>query len=153
MKKLFVLLAMLLGSICSSAQDTASVVILTPEVRDSIGLSEELGEILDEKMVQMCTLNCVEAGESRFVLTSEVRIADKSMTATIPPKCMVEIAVYLEVTDKQTAEVISRTKCTLKAIESNEDKAIYKAISRVNVKSSQIRKFITVTKNKIEGLK
>lgn len=143
----------MLYSLSVSAQDTVDRVVLAPEVRDSIGLSDELAGILDGKMVQMCTLNGVDAGPSRFVITSEIKTADKSMTATIPPKCIVEIAMYVTVTDTLTADVISKTKWSVKAVESNEDKAVYKAISRMNVKSSQIRKFITVTKNKIEGLK
>lgn len=140
------------GFISLFGQDAVSAVVLKPEVPDTIELSDELKGILQKKMVQMCTQNGVEAGESKYVIYPEIRVKGAEMTATIPPKCVLELAVIVKVVDSQTDERISQTDFVLKAIESDQDKALYKAISRMNVKTSKIRKFMVVTKDKIEEL-
>ena len=84
------------------------------------------------------------------MITPDVRVKDKRITSSIPPKCIVELEVKLRVVDTLVCEKISETDITLTSIESNEAKAIHKAISRMNVRSSQIRKFITVTRKKLE---
>lgn len=142
----------LIAFVSLSGQETSFAVVLKPHVPDSIELSDELKGILQKKMVQMCTQNGVEAGESKYVIYPEIRVKGAEMTATIPPKCVLELAVIVKVVDSQTDERISQTDFVLKAIESDQDKALYKAISRMNVKTSKIRKFMVVTKDKIEEL-
>lgn len=149
---LMILSLALIAFVSLSGQETSSAVVLKPHVPDSIELSDELKGILQKKMVQMCTQNGVEAGESRYVIYPEIRVKGADMTATIPPKCVLELAVIVKVVDSQTDERISQTDFVLKAIESDQDKALYKAISRMNVKTSKIRKFMVVTKDKIEEL-
>lgn len=153
MKRFLMILSLaLIAFVSLSGQETSSAVVLKPHVPDSIELSDELRGILQKKMVQMCTQNGVEAGESRYVIYPEIRVKGAEMTATIPPKCVLELAVIVKVADSQTDERISQTDFVLKAIESDQDKALYKAISRMNVKTSKIRKFMVVTKDKIEEL-
>jgi hypothetical protein len=153
MKRFLMILSLaLIAFVSLSGQETLSAVVLKPQVPDSIELSDELKGILQKKMVQMCTQNGVEAGESRYVIYPEIRVKGAEMTATIPPKCVLELAVIVKVVDSQTDERISQTDFILKAIESDQDKALYKAISRMNVKTSKIRKFMVVTKDKIEEL-
>lgn len=153
MKRFLMILSLaIIAFVSLSGQETSSAVVLKPHVPDSIELSDELRGILQKKMVQMCTQNGVEAGESRYVIYPEIRVKGAEMTATIPPKCMLELAVIVKVVDSQTDERISQTDFVLKAIESDQDKALYKAISRMNVKTSKIRKFMVVTKDKIEEL-
>ena len=153
MKRFLMILSLaLIAFVSLSGQETSSAVVLKPHVPDSIELSDELRGILQKKMVQMCTQNGVEAGESRDVIYPEIRVKGAEMTATIPPKCVLELAVIVKVADSQTDERISQTDFVLKAIESDQDKALYKAISRMNVKTSKIRKFMVVTKDKIEEL-
>ena len=153
MKRFLMILSLtFVGFISLFGQDAASAVVLKPEVPDTIELSDELKGILQEKMVQMCTQNGVEAGDSKYVIYPEIRVKGADMTASIPPKCVLELAVIVNVVDSQTDERISQTDFVLKAIESDQDKALYKAISRMNVKTSKIRKFMVVTKDKIEEL-
>lgn len=153
MKRFLMILSLaLIAFVSLSGQETSSAVVLKPQVPDSIELSDELKGILQKKMVQMCTQNGVEAGESKYVIYPEIRVKGAEMTATIPPKCVLELAVIVKVVDSQTDERISQTDFVLKAIESDQDKALYKAISRMNVKTSKIRKFMVVTKDKIEEL-
>ena len=140
------------GFISLFGQDAASAVLLKPEVPDTIELSDELKGILQEKMVQMCTQNGVEAGDSKYVIYPEIRVKGADMTASIPPKCVLELAVIVNVVDSETGERISQTDFILKSIESNQEKAMYKAISKMNVRTSKIRKFMVVTKDKIEEL-
>lgn len=142
----------LIAFVSLSGQETSSAVVLKPQVPDSIELSDELKGILQKKMVQMCTQNGVEAGESKYVIYPEIRVKGAEMTATIPPKCVLELAVIVKVVDSQTDERISQTDFILKSIESNQEKAMYKAISKMNVRTSKIRKFMVVTKDKIEKL-
>ena len=153
MKRFLMILSLaFVGFISLFGQDAASAVVLKPEVSDTIELSDELRGILQKKMEQMCIQNGVEAGESKYVIYPEIRVKGAEMTATIPPKCVLELAVIVKVVDSQTDERISQTDFVLKAIESDQDKALYKAISRMNVKTSKIRKFMVVTKDKIEEL-
>lgn len=140
------------GFISLFGQDAASAVLLKPEVPDTIELSDELKGILQEKMVQMCTQNGVEAGDSKYVIYPEIRVKGADMTASIPPKCVLELAVIVNVVDSETGERISQTDFILKSIESNQEKAMYKAISKMSVRTSKIRKFMVVTKDKIEEL-
>lgn len=140
------------GFISLFGQDAASAVVLKPEVPDTIELSDELKGILQEKMVQMCTQNGLEAGDSKYVIYPEIRVKGADMTASIPPKCVLELAVIVNVVDSETGERISQTDFILKSIESNQEKAMYKAISKMNVRTSKIRKFMVVTKDKIEEL-
>lgn len=142
----------LIAFVSLSGQETSSAVVLKPHVPDSIELSDELKGILQNKMVQMCTQNGVEAGDSKYVIYPEIRVKGAEMTATIPPKCVLELSVIVKVADSLTEGGISQTDFVLKAIESDQDKALYKAISRMNVKTSKIRKFMVVTKDKIEEL-
>lgn len=153
MKRFLMILSLaLIAFVSLSGQETSSAVVLKPHVPDSIELSDELRGILQKKMEQMCTQNGVEAGESKYVIYPEIRVKGAEMTATIPPKCVLELAVIVKVADSLTEEGISQTDFILKAIESDQDKALYKAISRMNVKTSRIRKFMVVTKDKIEEL-
>lgn len=140
------------GFISLLGQDAASAVVLKPEVSDTIELSDELKGILQKKMVQMCTQNGVEVGDSKYVIYPEIRVKGADMTASIPPKCVLELAVIVNVVDSETGERISQTDFILKSIESNQEKAMYKAISKMNVRTSKIRKFMVVTKDKIEEL-
>ena len=153
MKRFLMILSLtFVGFISLFGQDAASAVLLKPEVPDTIELSDELKGILQEKMVQMCTQNGVEAGDSKYVIYPEIRVKGADMTASIPPKCVLELAVIVNVVDSETGERISQTDFILKSIESNQEKAMYKAISKMNVRTSKIRKFMVVTKDKIEEL-
>lgn len=135
------------------AQGESSQVVLKPVVSDSIALSAELREILLNKMTLMCTQNGVEAGESRYVIAPLVELTEVEMTASIPPKCIVELTMTITIVDEECGQQVSQTDYKIKSIESNKDKAVYKAISRMNVKTSKIRKFMLVSKEKIESLK
>lgn len=150
MKKLFFVVAFALSSILCFGQDINGRVIFKPVVSDTLSLTDQVRKILADKMTLMCTQNGVEAGESRYVITPDVKVLEKRMTSSIPPKCVVELEVSVQVVDTLVREKISETDITLTSIESNEAKAIHKAISRMNVRSSQIRKFITVTRKKLE---
>ena len=153
MKRFLVILSLtFVGFISLFGQDAASAVVLKPEVSDTIELSDELRGILQKKMEQMCTQNGVEAGDSKYVIYPEIRVKGADMTASIPPKCVLELAVIVNVVDSETGERISQTDFILKSIESNQEKAMYKAISKMNVRTSKIRKFMVVTKDKIEEL-
>lgn len=153
MKRFLMILSLtFVGFISLFGQDAASAVVLKPEVPDTIELSDELKGILQKKMVQMCTQNGVEAGDSKYVIYPEIRVKGADMTASIPPKCVLELAVIVNVVDSETGERISQTDFILKSIESNQEKAMYKAISKMNVRTSKIRKFMVVTKDKIEEL-
>lgn len=153
MKRFLMILSLtFVGFISLFGQDAASAVLLKPEVPDTIELSDELKGILQEKMVQMCTQNGVEAGDSKYVIYPEIRVKGADMTASIPPKCVLELAVIVNVVDSETGERISQTDFILKSIESNQEKAMYKAISKMSVRTSKIRKFMVVTKDKIEEL-
>ncbi|MBQ2243682.1 MAG: hypothetical protein II318_05660 [Bacteroidales bacterium] len=150
MKKLFFVVALAISSLLCFGQDTTRRVIFKPVVSDTLALTDQVRGILADKMVLVCTQNGVEVGESRYVITPDVKVLEKRMTSSIPPKCIVELEVKLRVVDTLVHEKISETDITLTSIESNEAKAINKAISRMNVRSSQIRKFITVTRKKLE---
>ena len=150
MKKLFFVMALAISSLWCLGQDATQRVLFKPVVSDTLALTDQVRGILADKMVLVCTQNGVEVGESRYVITPDVRVKDKRITSSIPPKCIVELEVMLRVVDTLVHEKISETDITLTSIESNEAKAIHKAISRMNVRSSQIRKFITVTRKKLE---
>lgn len=133
-------------------QDSSGRIIMKPVVSDTIAIPDNLRPVLLRKMSQMCTQNGVDTGESKFIIYPEIEVTDSDMTASIPPKCILRMNIAVTVLNTETGEIVSQTDIALKSIESNEGKALHKAISRMNVRSIQLRKFITVTKNKIEEM-
>ena len=88
-------------------------------------------------------------GDNRFIISGDINILTKSITATAPVKYLVTIEATIAVGDGIDGKAFSTEYIEFKGIGNSEDKAFISAIRKINPRHKLIQQVIQDGKDKI----
>lgn len=106
-------------------------------------LLNKLGQIVNQNNLSSTRLG------SRFIITPQVTVLTKDITATAPPMIALNLEVTLYVGDGIEGIKFSQISLPVKGVGTNESKAFLNALNRINPQNPVIQRFIERSKNKI----
>ncbi|MEN8858534.1 MAG: hypothetical protein ABF260_10800 [Flavobacteriaceae bacterium] len=89
------------------------------------------------------------SGNNRFIISGDINILTKDITATAPPKYLVTIETTIAVGDGIDGKAFSSEFVEFKGIGNSEDKAFISAIRKINPRHKLIKQVIKEGKEKI----
>ncbi len=127
-------------------------IVINPYVSDQVeGLPESAKNMLSNKLGQVVSKNGM-AGSSlspRFIITPNIVVLDKELTATAPPMTAMNLEVTLYIGDGIDGVLFTSTSLQLKGVGTNETKAYMEALKRINPSDPQLQSFLDKGKTKI----
>jgi hypothetical protein len=126
-------------------------IILTAYVPQSIeGIPEIAKSTLQNKLNRIITANGLGAAyNQRFVISANVSLLTKDITATAPPMHNYTLDVTLYIGDGFDGKMFASTSTTLKGVGETEAKAYLSALRNLKEKNPDITSFIETGKQKI----
>lgn len=159
MKKIFlIVLALIVYSYSIQAQnsegkmDDKGRLALTAWVPEQIeGMPEASRQNLENKLKQIITANGMSASpfSSRFIITANVTVVTKDMTATAPPMQAYTLDVTFYVGDGFEGKSFASYTSTIKGVGANETKAYTAALKNIKTNDPGYQAFIEKGKGKI----
>lgn len=145
---------LLICSLCCCAPlllagQTEQRIAIAPMVCDALDIPADARAALNQKLLQMTTQNGFGATGGPFILTADVRTVDKQVTATAPAQYIVELEVSVYVVNLQEQLLAAETSFTVKSIEASENKAVIRAINRIDPRTPVVRRFMAGAREKI----
>lgn len=157
MKKVVCIVLSALTSLYSFAQDSGANgdigrLALTPVVLNESGIPSNAHKLLNSKLTQIVT-KCGLAADSanpRFVVTADIDLLGKEITATAPSMTVVELATTIYVGDAESGQLFgSYAFEPSKGLGANETKAYMEALKKINVNDPGVKNLIESSKAKI----
>ena len=107
--------------------------------------------LLKSKLNQIITKNGIGSGdyESRFIITPNVNVISKNITATAPPMVTLSLEITLYVGDGIEGKLFSSTSIELKGVGTNENKAYISAIKKIESNNPMFQNMLTKSKKRI----
>lgn len=158
MKKITLIISLVLLHFVLFAQnkqgksDDAGRIALTSVVSDQIeGLPPSAQSSLQNKLNQIATKNGMGGSSltNRFIITANVVVLTKDITATAPPMQAYTLEVTLYIGDGIEGTLFSSTSVTQKGVGETETKAYMAALKNLKVTDPKYQSFIEQGKNKI----
>lgn len=84
-----------------------------------------------------------------FVLTASLSVLEKEVTPTAPPQYAVKIEVMTYVVNLLDDIVVAENTFTIKGVDSNENKALLRAINQINSRPDASKSFIATARENI----
>lgn len=148
-KIILVLLLYVVGIGGAYAQNTESKIPLTPMVSDALELPTTAKNSLQQKLTQMVLQNGMGNQKGDFVLTTNLSVVEREITPTAPPQVAVKLEVITYVVNLLEDVVVAENTFTVRGVDSNENKALLRAINQINVRSQATKDFINTAKTNI----
>ncbi len=151
-------LALMVGSISSFAQNSAGKtedlgrIVLNAYVPDQIeNMPAAAASMLTNKLNQITTQSGMggSALNPRFIITPNIVVMTKDLTATAPPMTALTLDVTLYIGDGVEGTKFASTSVTVKGVGTNETKAYIEAIKGIKPADPTIQAFIEKGKTKI----
>lgn len=153
MNKLFLSCSVLLLAVLTvRAQQsiTAEVKVpLTPAMCVETGLHPDVIHALENKLLKVVSDNGFGSWSDEFVLTADVAVTDRNMTATAPVKTLVDAELTLYVVGVAERIIICQMSMPLRGIAATEVLALKQAVNRFNPRTPQVRAFTQGAREKI----
>jgi len=155
MKKIFIIISLLFCfSFFTHAQNKTSGterIVITAFVPQPIeGIPEIAVSNLENKLSQIITANGFSGDyNQRFILTANISVLTKDITATAPPMHAYTLEVTLYIGDGVSGVLFASTSTTVKGVGETETKAYTNALKNLQTNSPSYQSFIENGKNKI----
>ena len=157
MKKILLSLLMIIGYNAYSQNtlgksDDAARITLAAYVPQQIDkMPDAARSILANKLNQIVTQNGmgVAANNERFIITANVNVISKDLTATAPPMTALVLEVTLYIGDGFVGTKFSSTSISVKGVGESETKAYISALKGISPTNSNIQSFVGNGKSKI----
>ncbi|HMI07922.1 MAG TPA: hypothetical protein VK528_10280 [Flavobacterium sp.] len=107
--------------------------------------------MLTNKLSQIISQNGLgSAGyNSRFIISANIVVMTKDLTATAPPMTALTLEVTLVIGDGFEGRKFASQTLTVKGVGTNENKGYMEAIKQINPKNPEIQSFVATGKTKI----
>ena len=129
---------------------TAEVKVpLTPAMCAETGLHPEILRTLENKLLKVVSDNGFGSWSDEFVLTADMTVSDRSMTATAPVKTLVDAELTLYVVGVAEQMIVNQLTIPLRGIGETETLALKQAANRFNPRTPQVRAFTQEAREKI----
>lgn len=145
----FILLCTLSINVYSQQLSSQEMVAITPMISDALELPDNAKKSLANKLTQMAVQNGFGSISGEFVLTANTVILNKQVTATAPPKYVVDLETSFFIVNVLEGTIVGETSVTTQGLDGQEHKAIIQAINQIKPKSPAIRKFMEESRAKI----
>lgn len=150
MDRLKLTIAALLLATGAAAQEAESMLALTPYVERALDrVPETASRSLERKLTGMATANGFASVSGDFVLTAVPDIVNTSVTATAPAQYVAEVEVAVYVLNNPEEVVVDQKVYSLKGVGASEQKAVVNAISQIDVRSVDTRRFMENVRKKM----
>jgi hypothetical protein len=157
MKKILLSLLMIIGYNAYSQNalgksDDAARITLAAYVPQQIDkMPDAACSILANKLNQIVTQNGMggAANNERFIITANVNVISKDLTATAPPMTALVLEVTLYIGDGFVGTKFSSTSISVKGVGESETKAYISALKGISPTNSNIQSFVGNGKSKI----
>ena len=157
MKKILLSLLMIIGYNAYSQNalgksDDAARITLAAYVPQQIDkMPDAARSILANKLNQIVTQNGMggAANNERFIITANVNVISKDLTATAPPMTALVLEVTLYIDDGFVGTKFSSTSISVKGVGESETKAYISALKGISPTNSNIQSFVGNGKSKI----
>ena len=128
----------------SKTEDLGRIAIasyVSPQIE---GLPASAKRMLSNKMSQIATANGLggNARNARFIITPNVTVLTKDITATAPPMHAFTLEVSLYIGDGIDGTKFSSTSMEIKGVGTNETKAYIAALKQINPKQADVQQFV-----------
>lgn len=133
-------------------KDDLGRVAITAWVPDQIeGMPTTARQSLANKLTQIINKNGVAASSfnSRFILTANIIVATKDLTATAPPMQAYTLDVNLYIGDGLDGTLFASTSIQVKGVGQNETKAYMQALNNIKPENPELAAFVQKGKEKI----
>ena len=153
MKRLLTIATMITMSVsvafAQSVLSSAEMVMIAPLVGSEIQLPEQGQKILTQKLTQIVTQNGFGATQNGgVVLTANVVVMNSQATATAPVRVVVDAELSLVLINISEKVVLDEMAIPLRGVDNNMDRALVRAISALNPRSTDVRRFMTGCRTK-----
>lgn len=145
-KRLILLASALLLGLCASAQNAnyaPGKVAFCPIFDTSFsGWSQEVTDLMQNKLTQIVMQNGVGSFSEQYVLTAKVALEDKQVTASTPAQYIVKLSVQLQAVDVNAQILIRELTLSLTGVDRSENRAYLAAIRQINPRNALVKSFI-----------
>jgi hypothetical protein len=157
MKKIISLImvsAFVLGAYAQNTEtksDDYARIALHSALPDIPDMPEAAKKMLRTKLDQIATNSGAGGGSAnpRFIITANVTVLTKDITATAPPMTALTLDVTLFVGDAQTMTKYASASIQAKGVGSNETKAYIEAIKMIKTSAPELKNMVETGKRKI----
>ena len=134
-----------------SANDTARITLAAYVPQQIDKMPEAARSILGNKLNQIVTQNGMGGStyNERFIITANVNVISKDLTATAPAMTVFVLEVTLYIGDGILGTKFSSTSINTKGVGENETKAYISALKSISATNSSIQSFVDSGKSKI----
>ena len=150
-KNIWMIVLMLVGGLVAKAQSDCVVpmMVLVPEQVEELAPMAETK--LESKIRQVVTKNGMDGGArfSNFCIVAKLVEGEKEVTSGLRPLVTLITELELFVGNNYTGEKFASTSILLKGAGRNESKAYTAAFGGINAGNSELQKFLSVAKRKI----
>jgi hypothetical protein len=132
--------------------DDLGRIVLNAYVSDQIeGLPASAKRMLSNKLSQIVTHSGMggSAYNPRFIITPNITVLTKNMTATAPPMMALTVDITLYIGDGIAGIKYASTSWEAKGVGTNETKAYISALKQINYRNPEIQSFVSEGKNRI----
>ena len=157
MKKILLSLLMIIGynaysqNILGKSDDAARITLSAYVPQQIDKMPDAARSILANKLNQIVTQNGMggAANNERFIITANVNVISKDLTATAPPMTALVLEVTLYIGDGFVGTKFSSTSISVKGVGESETKAYISALKGISPTNSNIQSFVGNGKSKI----
>lgn len=153
---LFIFVICLSGALYSqnihrSADDAQRIALHTYVPEQIEGLTPGARNNLENRLSQIATLNGMggNAIDARFIITANVVVLSKDITATAPPMHAYTLLVNVYIGDGIEGTLFSSTSIELKGADRNETKAYNQALRNLNPRDGRFKNMVETGKQRI----
>ncbi|MDD4848608.1 MAG: hypothetical protein PHR53_07595 [Bacteroidales bacterium] len=125
-----------------------SIAVVLPS---AMPVNDNDADILFNRLTQSIALNGLSSlsHSAKFVMVPSITVLSKEVTTQVPQQFVVELELTLFLVDMSNKNILQQSSMTLKGIGPTETKAVNKAITTLQARSPQLKKFIVQGKEKI----
>ncbi|MDD2821846.1 MAG: hypothetical protein PHW29_11335 [Flavobacterium sp.] len=135
----------------ASKSEDLGKIALTVYIPSQESMTEHTTIMLTNKLNQVLSTNGIanSSYNSRFIITANVNVMTKDLTATAPSMTALTLDVTLYIGDGIDGKKFASKSLTLKGVGTNETKAYIDAMKTINQNDAGIQYFVTNAKDKI----
>lgn len=150
MKRYSFLLFIVLSLISIKGLGQGKNIAITPMVPDEIELNEGSKNVLQQRLLQMATVNGFGSYSNDFILTANIIPLSKNVIPGTPSQVSVHLEVSIYVVGVAEQVVLDEYSLEVKALAKTDNQAMAKAIKQINPRKPEVRAFMSTAREKIE---
>lgn len=108
-----------------------------------------VADLLKKRLIQSVALNGIGSTSSRFLLVCQIQELNSYVTQSTPPQYVSELEIYCFLADQIEKTILQQMSFQVKGVDRSKEKAVMNAISSIQARNPQLKKFINKGKEKI----